>query len=120
MEWIVMAECYAAMAAFRAAEPGRFAGETGIAPERLGAGEQAWRRGCRMLGAVLLAVAFGLAWAGTDLFRASMLVSSAAMVGGIALTLLAPVARRGVWVVAAACLTVAPVATVVSVAMGGA
>lgn len=119
MEWIVIAECYAAMAAFRAADPARFARETGVSPERLGAGTQVWRRGCRLLGAVLLAVASGVAWSGSDLFVASMLVSSAAMVAGISLTLLAPVARRAVWGLAALSLAVAPVATVVSVAMGG-
>lgn len=118
-ELTVAVHCYAALALFRAALPERLAAETGLGPDDLGVAPDLWRRGCRGAGSVLLAVACALAWFGRGTFEGLMVWSSAAMFACVAVVLLAPVARRLTWGLAAAAFALCPVLAATTLASGG-
>ena len=119
IELYAILQCYAAMALFRAAEPERFALETGVVPKRLGVEPRAWRRMLRGSGVLFLVTACAVAVTTAGVVVGGVVVSAAAMASTVALVLLAPIARRLAWGLAALTIAVAPVSTVLTLLAGG-
>lgn len=117
IELTVVVFSYAAIAAFRAAEPDRFGAETGISPPWLDG--DAWRRALRGTGTVLLAAAFAVGWSSAGVFEGLVVASAAVMVSCVVVILGAPIARRVVWTVAAVALGASPVLLALTLAWGG-
>ncbi|MFB6265121.1 MAG: hypothetical protein ABEL76_16095 [Bradymonadaceae bacterium] len=111
---VVVMQFWAAVAAYRAADVDRFVEETGVSPESIAISERRWSTVCRSTGSGLVAGGTFLALDSAGWFEGAILALSAAMFGCVGMILLAPVARRLAWGVAAVSLAAPPVALLVS------